>query len=97
MVRAMRKLIVMLVLAIASCGPGSRNPGMGSGSGSGSGNPDCPTCATVSGRVWAPKWAPGDVPAGQEIPIFGAMVYVSSTKPDPIPQKVYCEGCAGHR
>jgi hypothetical protein len=93
MVRAMRKLIVMLVLAIASCGPGSRNPGMGSGSGSGSGNPDCPTCATVSGRVWAPKWAPGDVPAGQEIPIFGAMVYVSSTKPDPIPQKVYCEAC----
>ncbi len=67
---------------------------MGSGSGSGSGsNPDCPTCAVVTGKVWAPKWAPGNVPPGQEIPIFGAMVYVTTTKPDPIPQKVYCEAC----
>lgn len=87
--------VVLLVAAIAACGPGTRDPGMGSGSGSGSGsgNPDCPTCAEVTGKVWAPRWAPGDVPAGQEIPIFGAMVYVTQTKPDPIPQKVYCEAC----
>jgi hypothetical protein len=47
----------------------------------------------VSGRVWAPKWAPGDVPAGQEIPIFGATIYVTDTKPAPIPQQTFCEAC----
>jgi hypothetical protein len=82
-----------VVAAITACAPNKRgDDGMGSGSG-GPENPDCPTCANVTGRVFAPKWAPGDVPPGQEIPIFGAMVYVTQTKPDPIPQNVYCEAC----
>jgi hypothetical protein len=83
---------VILLVAIVACGPNKRGDD-GNGSGSGSGSSDCPTCAIVTGKVWAPKWALGDVPAGQEIPIFGAMVYVSTTKPDPIPDKVYCEAC----
>jgi hypothetical protein len=85
------KLLAFAVLA--SCGPSTRPAGTGSGSGSGSGSNDCPSCAVLTGRVWAPRWAPGDVPPGQEIPIFGAMVYVSATKPDPIPEHVYCSAC----
>lgn len=92
MVRAMRKAILFLA-AVVACAPSKRGGEMmGSGS-DGPENPDCPTCANVVGKVYAPKWAPGDVAPGQEIPIFGAMVYVTSTKPDPIPQNVYCEAC----
>jgi hypothetical protein len=47
----------------------------------------------VSGTVWAPGNAPGMVPAGQEIPISGALVYLSETRPEPIPQNAYCEAC----
>jgi hypothetical protein len=83
--------VVLLGSILVGCGPGSR--GGGGGGGGGSGSSDCPSCAVVTGKVWAPKWALGDVPAGQEIPIFGAMVYVSTTRPDPIPDKVYCEAC----
>ena len=43
--------------------------------------------------MYAPKWGPGQVPQGQEIPIFGAHVYVSRDKPQPIPDHVYCEAC----
>ena len=38
-------------------------------------------------------WAPGMVPAGQEIPIFNALVYVSATQPAAIPAHVYCQSC----
>ena len=89
----MRIIVLSLVLLIA-CGPAKRDGGGNGGSGdAGSGSSDCQGCATITGRVWAPKWALGEVPAGQEIPIFGAVIYVSSTKPDPIPQMVYCESC----
>ncbi len=47
----------------------------------------------VSGTVWAPGNAPGMVPAGQEIPVFDALVWVSPNRPDPIPQNVYCDRC----
>ncbi len=102
MFRAMRGLanVVVLFTALAACGPGQRDPGGdGSGSGSGSGLDGgvvgCTgtTCATITGKVWAPKWAPGDVPPGQEIPIFGATIYVTDTKPAPIPQQTFCEAC----
>ncbi len=39
---------------------------------------------TVSGRVFAPNG---------RLPIPGALVYVTSTKPDAIPQKTYCDKC----
>jgi hypothetical protein len=86
----MRALVTALIL-LAACGPGRRDD-TGNGSGSGSGS-NCPTCATVTGKVWAPNWAPGQAPAGQEIPIFGATIYVTDTRPQPIPQQVYCEPC----
>lgn len=74
-----------------ACGPGRRDD-TGNGSGSGSGS-NCPTCSTITGKVWAPKYGPGEAPPGQEIPIFGATIYVSDTRPAPIPQQVYCEPC----
>jgi hypothetical protein len=82
---------LVLATVFVACGPPHRGDD-GNGSGSGSGL-NCPSCATINGRVWAPKWAPGNVPAGQEIPIFGALVYVSATRPQPIPDHVYCESC----
>src|SRR5438874_662898 len=63
------KSLLALSLLIA-CGPNRRDQGNGSGSGSGSGSgiDTCTVnCATVTGRVFAPKWAAGDVPQGQEI------------------------------
>src|ERR1043165_3542858 len=88
------KSALLCVVFVAACGPGDRgDDGNGSGSGSGSGN-DCPSCVTVVGKVYAPKWAPGNVPPGQEIPVFGATVYVTDSRPAPIPQQTYCESCA---
>ncbi|HEY5944215.1 MAG TPA: hypothetical protein VIV40_01930 [Kofleriaceae bacterium] len=86
--------LVFACSVVAACGPGHRgdDDGNGSGSGSGSGS-DGPVVATLTGKVWAPKWAPGDVPPGQEIPIFGATIYVTDTRPQPIPQQTYCEPC----
>jgi hypothetical protein len=85
--------VAALGTSLVGCGPSARNNN-GDGDG-GTGGPDAYTgpVATVSGKVWAPRWAPGEVPAGQEIPIFGALVYVSATKPAPIPQATYCEQC----
>ncbi len=40
----------------------------------------------VTGTVWAPGNAPGMVPAGHEIPISNALVYISLSPPAPIPQ-----------
>ncbi len=49
--------------------------------------------AAVRGTVWAPGNAPGMVPAGQEIPVFGALVYLQAERPDPIPDGVFCQRC----
>jgi hypothetical protein len=51
------------------------------------------TLAILTGRVWVPKMAPGDVPPGEEIPVSGAVVYLSPTRPPAIPSGVYCERC----
>lgn len=88
------RALVFAVLLVTACGPGGRDDvGNGSGSGSGSGSGACPDCSYVTGRIWAPKYGPGDVPAGQEIPVFGATIYVSDVKPAPIPQETFCEPC----
>jgi hypothetical protein len=52
------------------------------------------TSGTITGTVWAPGNAPGMVPSGHEIPMFGALVYLSSTRPEPIPQSTYCDRCS---
>lgn len=51
------------------------------------------TTGTLHGTVWAPGNAPGQVPAGQEIPIYGALVSVDSVPPEPIPQGAWCASC----
>jgi hypothetical protein len=43
--------------------------------------------------VWAPNQAPGQAMPGTEIPISGALVYITNAKPEPIPSTVYCEEC----
>src|SRR5438874_105297 len=83
---------LFVCLVVAACGPGNRGDD-GNGSGSGSGG-NCPSCVKVVGKVYAPHWAPGDVPPGQEIPVFGARIYVSDARPAAIPQQTYCESCA---
>lgn len=77
---------------LTACGPSARNDPSGGDGGTG---PDAYSgpVATLTGKVWAPRWAPGDVPAGQEIPVFGAIVYATPTRPAPIPQGTYCEQC----
>src|SRR5687768_16219615 len=91
--RALKLFVLTFGLStLFACGPGGRNDGTGGDDdGSGSGSGDCPTCATLTGKVWAPKWGPGEAAPGQEIPIFGATIYVTDTKPQPIPQQTFCE------
>lgn len=46
--------------------------------------PDLPTPVVISGKVLAPN---------KTMPISGALVYAVTTKPDPIPQEVFCDKC----
>ncbi|MBA3460656.1 MAG: hypothetical protein H0T46_11875 [Deltaproteobacteria bacterium] len=89
----MRLLSISLVLvgALVACGPSGRGDDTGGGGDGGDGSGG--NFAELKGKVWAPNQAPGQAMAGQEIPIAGALVYVSATKPDPIPDRVYCEQC----
>ncbi|MGE0546695.1 MAG: hypothetical protein AB7O24_32935 [Kofleriaceae bacterium] len=54
---------------------------------------DATPSATLTGKVWAPNQGPGQAPPGEEIPIAGALIYVSTEKPMGIPDHVYCEQC----
>lgn len=85
-------LLLSMIVAAAACGPKDRDPG---NNGTADAGPDAyqGPVSTVSGRVYAPNNGPGQVPAGQEIPIAGALVYVTDTQPAPIPDGVYCEAC----
>jgi hypothetical protein len=94
------RLVASLALAlmVAACGPSKKagNGGDDTIDASSSSGPDAyngPT-GTITGHVWMPKYGPGQVPAGQEIPVFGAMVSITTTKLAPIPDHVYCEQCA---
>jgi len=51
-------LVMAFVAAVAACGPGNRGDDFGNGGGSGSGN-NCTACGTLTGKVYAPKWDPG--------------------------------------
>lgn len=55
-------------------------------------DPDGPAGA-VTGTVWAPGNAPGMAPLGEEIPVAGALVYLTQTPPGAIPQRAYCAAC----
>ncbi len=95
-------LIAALALALVACAASGRNGdddsnGNGPDAGHGGGTPDADLGphGTVSGVVWMPSSAPGQVPVGQEIPVSEALVYVSTaTSLDPVPQEVYCDQCA---
>ncbi len=88
-------ILSCLFAAAAACGPSLRGDDDGDDDGTGDGgNTGCTgDCGYLTGRVWAPGNAPGMVPAGHEIPIFGALVYLTLNRPAPIPQQVYCESC----
>lgn len=65
---------------------------LGGGPGTGGmaeGGPTCipkPVDATLRGTVYTPN---------QQIPISGALVYVSAQDPEPVPDGVYCAECVG--
>jgi hypothetical protein len=91
-----RASLLIVLASLISCGPPGRPPGDDRA-------PDDPPAvdahvisyATITGRVWAPNQAPGQVPVDHEIPVAGALVYVTTNKPEPIPEGVYCEKCIG--
>src|SRR5688572_5144596 len=75
---------------LAACGP---NDGRGGDGGVGDDDAHTGNFATITGKVWAPNQGPGQAAPGQEIPIAGALVYVSQNRPAQIPDGVYCEQC----
>lgn len=84
------QLFIALVSVLAACGPAARDHGNG---GDDVDAPPPVTTATLTGKVWAPNQGPGQAAPGQEIPISGALVYISTAMPAPIPDGVYCEEC----
>jgi hypothetical protein len=100
-------VVAAIALAALACGPtspGDGDGGMGGGDGGG-GDDDAPDArifadgrlpsegSEVSGTVWAPGNAPGMVPAGHEIPIAGAAVYITDVDPPAIMDGAYCDPC----
>ncbi|MBP6839270.1 MAG: hypothetical protein KA190_18380 [Kofleriaceae bacterium] len=84
---------IALAILASACGPSTRG-----GDDEGGGDVDASTTvvgepATLTGRVWAPGQAPGQVPPGHEIPVFDAVVYLTQVPPPEIPQRVHCEPC----
>ena len=82
----------------AACGPNPRgggDDGTDQIDAAGGGDPDATpqVVGVLRGRVWAPNMGLGQAPPGQEIPVFGATVYLTGIRPDPIPAGVYCEEC----
>jgi hypothetical protein len=82
---------------LAACGPSAMADDDGTGDGGAGGvdarDPNTGPVGRITGTIWAPGNAPGLVPAGQEIPIFAALVTLTTAPLAPIPQEVYCETC----
>jgi hypothetical protein len=90
-------LLASFSVALIACGPSSHKNGDDDGTVDASTTgPDAFTgpTGTITGRVWMPKYGPGQVPAGQEIPVFNALVSLTQDKLPVIPDHVYCEQCA---
>jgi hypothetical protein len=79
-------------MILTACGPNGHSTSELDGGGGG-GDAYYGPVGSVHGTVWAPANAPGMVPAGHEIPISGALIWLSINPPDPIPQEVYCDQC----
>ncbi len=93
----MRKRAFVIAIVMVACGPNVRDydPNADGDGGAGAGGADAnfgPT-GTIVGTVWAPGQAPGVAAANQEIPVFGALVYLSVARSAGIPQETYCERC----
>ncbi len=95
------RFVVATLLSVAGCGASSSVP---DGGGPGlDARADAPADASpdgylgpkamVTGRVWVPLMAPGQVVAGEEVPVAGAAVYLSVERPTAIPDRIYCERC----
>jgi hypothetical protein len=93
--RLPRSLLVTLVLGgLAACGPSPSADDTGDDGDGGGPAPDAYTGprGKLSGNVWMPMHSPTLAPS-DPIPVYGAVVYVSNVRPDPIPQNVFCERC----
>ncbi|MGE3545831.1 MAG: hypothetical protein AB7L28_17985, partial [Kofleriaceae bacterium] len=84
--------LVSVLVTLMACGPSGR-PAHDDDDDDDDDTVDAPGLATLSGRVWAPNQGPGQAPVGEEIPIAGALIYISTDKPEGIPDHVYCERC----
>jgi len=79
-----------MIAILAACGPSGRSDDGGDDT---SGDAPMGNFATLTGKVYAPNQGPGQAMAGQEIPVAGALVYVTTAKPADIPDHAYCEQC----
>jgi hypothetical protein len=92
----MRKLILSTIaasslLSLISCGPSARSSNVDAGPN----EIDAPQgpVGAARGRIWAPGLGPATVGADQAIPVAGATIYVTNTRPEQIPNGVYCQPC----
>lgn len=76
-------ILVGALFALGAVGCGDNSTGVDA----------APETAVISGRVFAPNQGPAQALLGQEVPVSGALVSVSTTRPEPIPSGVYCERC----
>ncbi len=90
----MRALTILMIMAAVACG-GSEGKGIDATGDGGLPGPDADptTFATLMGTVWVPGNGPGMVPAGEEIPVFDAVVYLSSQRPDAFVEGASCRPC----
>jgi len=94
------RILSVTAILLAACGPSAGggdddDDGRSDGGPGGDGRP--PATGSLTGTVWAPGNAIGAVPAGYEIPVAGAMVYLADDGPPPaIPDEVYCDRCQFH-
>ncbi len=99
--RVLAASLFSLGLASAGCGAsddddgggGNTVPAVDAGGGGGGGGDTDFTGAVLKGTVWVPGNAPGMVPAGHEIPVFDAVVYLTTSRPDPIEEGATCRPC----
>ena len=86
--------ILTLGVVLAACGPSVSSDDTGGDDTGDGGAPDAyqgPT-GRLTGTVWMPMHSPSLAPS-DPIPVYGAVVYVTNVRPDPIPDAVYCERC----